>query len=177
MVRPRLSEFMINTIGYEGASLGDFIRSLKSSKIECLVDVRERAQSRRKGFSKSALSAALKAEGIEYMHLRDLGDPKLGREAARKGQHSAFRTIYAAVISTKEGRAAIRTIIDVASEKSVCLMCYERDPMSCHRKMITDKIQTDTGLKIRHLGVAGLEHKARSKRRMLHPREGAAAQI
>lgn len=168
---------MISTIGYEGASLTGFIDSLKRSRIECLIDVRERAQSRRKGFSKSALTAALRAEGIEYLHLRQLGDPKLGREAARKGQLPAFRKIYAAVISAEEGRAAIQTIVDVASEKSVCLMCYERDPMTCHRKIITDKIQKDTGVEIRHLGVVSFEPKNRSKRRVLHPREGTAAQI
>ena len=168
---------MIHTIGYEGASLNDFIQTLKRSKVSCLIDVRERAQSRRKGFSKSALATALDSEGIRYLHFRELGDPKAGREAARNADYPAFKRIYSKVITASKGQAALRAIVDAAKKQSVCLMCYERDPVTCHRKIITDTIEKETNIKIRHLGVNGIEPKIRSKGRMLHSREGAAAQI
>jgi uncharacterized protein (DUF488 family) len=72
------------TIGYEGASLSDFIVTLQNSGVERLLDVREVAQSRRPGFSKTALSTALAEADIGYTHLRQLGDPKAGRDAARR---------------------------------------------------------------------------------------------
>lgn len=168
---------MINTIGYEGVSSDAFVRTLKRSKISYLIDVRERAQSRRKGFSKTALAASLASEGIAYLHLRELGDPKLGREAARRGDVRAFQQIYAAVISAKAGREAVDTIIKVASENSVCLMCYERDPNTCHRKIITDMIEKLHAIKARHLEVDRIEHGKGSKRRVLHSRKGPATQV
>jgi uncharacterized protein (DUF488 family) len=57
---------------------------LKVAKITRLIDVRELPISRRKGFAKTALSTALAVAGIEYVHLKGPGDPKDGREAARR---------------------------------------------------------------------------------------------
>jgi uncharacterized protein (DUF488 family) len=73
---------MLATIGYERSSLADFVATLVHSEIEILIDIRDRAQSRMRGFSKSALSEALKEAGIGYVHFRQLGDPKEGRDAA-----------------------------------------------------------------------------------------------
>lgn len=86
----------LRTIGYEGATLEGFLAALRRSRVSLLIDVRAVAVSRRKGFSKTALAAALAEAGIGYLHLRDLGDPKPGREAARAGRMSEFRAIYSA---------------------------------------------------------------------------------
>jgi len=83
---------MIATIGYEKASIEDFISTLLASDIEILIDVRDRAQSRRPGFSKTALAAAVRRVGIDYIHLKALGDPKDGRDAARSGEIEKFRS-------------------------------------------------------------------------------------
>ena len=47
------------TIGYESADLADFLDTLRAAGVTLLVDTRERAQSRRPGYSKTALAAAL----------------------------------------------------------------------------------------------------------------------
>lgn len=144
---------MLTTIGYEGASVDDFIRTLVIAKVETLIDIRERAQSRRKGFSKSALARALSQVGISYLHLRDLGDPKPGREAARAGEMVRFRQIYRGVLRTKSAKAALKVIAETAAGSNVCLLCYERDFQDCHRKLVADKIESRIGGKTRHLGV------------------------
>jgi hypothetical protein len=69
-------------IGYEGSVLEDFVATLRSAGVETLIDVRDVPLSRKPGFSKSALQANLEAHGIAYVHLKGLGDPKPGREAA-----------------------------------------------------------------------------------------------
>ena len=79
------------TIGYEGADLFDFLATLKHAEVSLLVDIRELPASRRKGFSKNALQENLESVGIQYIHLRDLGDPKEGRLAARTGNFKDFR--------------------------------------------------------------------------------------
>ena len=168
---------MVATIGYERASLIDFIATLQLSKIDVLVDVRDRAQSRRPGFSKSALSNALREAGIGYVHFRELGDPKEGREAARRGDFDRFRAIYAGVMATDAAKEAIAKLEDLASEAQICLMCYERDQSTCHRKIVADRLETKLGAKARHLGVregAGIET---ANGRVRHSHQSTAASI
>lgn len=144
---------MLNTIGYEGASLDDFIATLKEAEVQVLIDVRDRAQSRKKGFSKTALSSALEESGISYLHLKELGDPKEGREAARNGHWDKFDKIYRDVMASDKAKDAIQQIIEIIDNESACLLCYERDHSTCHRKYISSNIDLQTGQKTRHLGV------------------------
>ncbi len=79
------------TVGYEGKTVDELLDALKGAGIELLIDVRAVAASRRPGFSKTALAGALAEQGIDYLHLRPLGTPKAGREAARKGRIAEMR--------------------------------------------------------------------------------------
>src|SRR5437764_12808379 len=82
------------TIGYEKFRVQDFIAALHLARVEMLIDVRDVPLSRKRGFSKTALAAVLEKNGIAYAHLKGLGDPKPGREAARAGQYDHFRRIF-----------------------------------------------------------------------------------
>ncbi|WP_149538058.1 DUF488 domain-containing protein [Siccirubricoccus phaeus] len=141
----------LRTIGYEGASLEGFLSALRRARVSLLVDVRAVAVSRRKGFSKTALAAALSEAGIGYLHLRDLGDPKPGREAARAGRMAEFRTIYTAHLRGAVAQAALAEAARVAEQRSVCLLCYEADPSGCHRAIVAASIARKTGLAVQHL--------------------------
>jgi uncharacterized protein (DUF488 family) len=156
---------MFATIGYEKASLEDFVSTLLASDIEILVDIRDRAQSRRPGFSKSALSAAVRRVGIDYIHLKALGDPKNGRDAARSGKIKKFNIISSQVLDGADAKQAINTVIELAGDKRICLMCYERDPHVCHRLMVADQVEQLGGYRATHLGV---NVNADGKRRVLH---------
>jgi uncharacterized protein (DUF488 family) len=144
---------MLSTIGYEGARPEDFIDTLQFVGVHMVVDIRDRAQSRRPGFSKSALRVSLEAQGIGYIHLRELGDPKEGRDAARSGDLVKFRETYAAVLRTDQAAEALAQIAALARQMSVCLLCYERDHHECHRKIVADRLESAVGSKVRHLGV------------------------
>ncbi|NQV98494.1 MAG: DUF488 domain-containing protein [Rhodospirillales bacterium] len=144
---------MIATIGYERSSQEDFLATLQASKIEVLVDIRDRAQSRVPGFSKTALSKAARDVGIEYIHHRALGDPKEGREAARAGLIKEFRAIFSRVMKSHDAKEALSKIEALSQSKRICLMCYERDPLNCHRKIVSDHLRNTLGCKIAHLGV------------------------
>jgi len=168
---------MVATIGYERASLVDFIATLQLSGIEILVDIRDRAQSRRAGFSKSALSDALRSVGISYVHMRELGDPKEGRDAARRGDFDEFRAIFAGVLEKKEAIEALAKLEELASANEVCLMCFERDQTTCHRKIVADRLEGKLGHKSRHLGVREGAGKRAAVRRVHDTHQGAAASI
>lgn len=141
------------TIGYEGASLADFVSTLKAQGIERVVDVREVAQSRRPGFSKTSFRDALADAGIDYHHLRQLGDPKHGREAARAGKFDLFRSIFSAHMDLPASREALNEAIVLASEKASVLVCFERDPRNCHRTIVAERMAALSSLKITNLGV------------------------
>lgn len=141
------------TIGYEGAAIGDFISTLLAAGVERVVDVREIAQSRRPGFSKSALRAALSEAGIDYHHIRQLGDPKPGREAARLGKFDLFLTIFSAHIDLPASRSALNEAVSLATEKRSVLVCFERDPRHCHRTIVAERMAAISSFKITRLGV------------------------
>jgi uncharacterized protein (DUF488 family) len=142
------------TIGYEGAQWRDFLASLKAVDIGLVIDIRDRAQSRKRDFSKSRLAQLLSDSEIGYLHLRELGDPAPGRIAARQGDLALFREIYAAVLRQDAAKFALETIADHMGHSSVCLLCYERDWVNCHRKIVADRVCSETGASAGHL-VAG----------------------
>lgn len=143
----------IFTIGYEGAAVEDFTATLRLAKVDLVVDIRELPISRRKGFSKGALAAALEAEGIGYEHLKGLGDPKEGRDAAKSGRFEEFVAIFTAHMQTEIARADLEKAIDLVSGKKACLLCYERDFKTCHRNIVSERISDITGQTVRNLGV------------------------
>lgn len=141
------------TIGYEGASLSDFIATLQHSGVERLLDVREVAQSRRPGFSKNALATALAEVGIQYTHLRQLGDPKAGREAARRGDIEAFLSIFEDHLELQPTREALQTAAEICKSEATVLLCFERNPQLCHRTLVAKRLTDLCSLSVRHLGV------------------------
>ncbi len=147
-------------VRYEGADLEDFVQTLVEAEIDTLVDIRERAQSRRKGFSKTALSERLEENGISYIHMRELGDPKEGRDAARAGNWSKFRKVFDMVLETDEAQLAMSTIANLSESQHTCLLCYERDEKTCHRKIVSEIIEKRLKRKTRHLGVRQFEREA-----------------
>lgn len=147
---------MINhlyTVGYESAAIEDFIAALKSQQIEKIIDVREIPLSRKKGFSKNTLQALLEANDIEYIHLKNLGDPKEGRDAARSGDFKKFLHIFSKHMKTKQAQSDLKIATEHTKSNISCLLCYERKPEECHRKIVADAIAKDTGHKITHIGI------------------------
>ncbi len=130
----------IFTIGYEGASIEPFVADLVSAGIEVLADVRAVTVSRKKGFSKNGLRARLAEAGITYVHFRDLGDPKPGREAARAGRYPEFRAIYGTHLRSPEAKSALSALARVVIDRRTCLMCYERDASVCHRSIVAEAV-------------------------------------
>lgn len=168
---------MLFTIGYERSNLADFVATLQLSGVDVLADIRDRAQSRRPGFSKSALSEALGKAGIKYIHLKELGDPKEGREAARRGDFDAFRRVLSDVMASSEANSAIFQIAELLKEFNVCLMCYERDVKTCHRKIVSDDLKKRTGTPVTHLGVVDGASIRTGVRRVHDTHQGATAPL
>jgi uncharacterized protein (DUF488 family) len=139
----------IFTIGYEGATVDEFLAALKRGGVKRVIDVRALPLSRRPGFSKSPLRAALDDAGIEYVHLKALGTPAEGRAAARAGRQDDLERIYAGQLELPEAMVQSAQMIELAREKPSALLCFEREPAHCHRTLLLDAVAPDA--EIEHL--------------------------
>ena len=141
----------LSTIGYEGKTVEEFLDQLGAAGVALLIDVRAVAASRRPGFSKTALAGALRERGIDYLHLRPLGTPKAGRDAARKGRIAEMRAIYEEQLETPEAALAMETAFAAAGERHAALLSFEADAACCHRAMVAERLVARGGFKVRNL--------------------------
>ena len=140
------------TIGYEQTPARAVLDELAQAGVKLLVDVRAVASSRRPGFPKSQLAAGLDERGIAYLHLRGLGTPKDGREAARSGQFELLHKIYAKHLKTTQAKEQLDELSALVRQSGpVCILCYERDHQHCHRQWIAEIIEGRDGVRIENL--------------------------
>ena len=141
----------LSTIGYEGKTLEEFLYELSSAGVDIVLDVRAVAASRRPGFSKTALAGALSERGIDYRHLRPLGTPAAGREAARAGRIAEMRAIYADQLETPEAALAMEQALAEASQRHAALLCYEKEAPDCHRSMLAERLIERAEFEVRNI--------------------------
>ncbi|QCI92504.1 DUF488 family protein [Novosphingobium sp. EMRT-2] len=134
---------VIWTIGYEQATVAGVMAALNRAGVDLLADVRALPLSRRPGFSKSALAANAREAGIEYRHFKALGTPADGRAAARRHDHATLERIYAAQLDLPEAVLAGVQLTELALERKVALLCYERAASECHRTLLRKAVLPD----------------------------------
>lgn len=117
-----------------------FLTALTRAGVEQVIDIRALPLSRRPGFSKTSLAASLAEAGIGYVHLRALGTPKPGRDAAKKGDVATLKAVYAEQLQLPEAQAQAAHMLALAAEKPSALLCYEREPKHCHRKLLLEAV-------------------------------------
>lgn len=126
-------------IGYEGLTLDSLIERLRPEGIEVLVDVRLNAISRKAGFSKRALAAAVEAAGIRYVHDPRLGNPKENRAAyadATSPEGTAARQLFRSLLRAGSGVEGVDDLAKLAEQHPVAVLCYEADEAHCHREQV-----------------------------------------
>ena len=128
----------VYTIGYEATTMADFLAALTKAGVKRVIDVRALPLSRRPGFSKNILAATLRDAGVEYVHLKNLGTPKPGRDAAKKGDVATLEAVYDAQLGLPEAQAEAARMRALAAEKPSALLCYERNPEHCHRTLLLE---------------------------------------
>ena len=140
---------MIFTIGYEGRTPEAFSLDLEANGIKRLIDVRERAFSRKPGFSSGKLSQYLAEVGIEYIHIRSLGSPKAIRDEFKQDDDfDSFAEAYGKHLAQQT--ESLDLLLESALEKPTAIMCFERDPARCHRSIIASELR-ERGLSVRNL--------------------------
>jgi len=134
------------TLGYEGRTLDDFLGTLKRAKVRRVVDVRKLPLSRRRGFSKTKLSQALGAAGIEYVHLKNAGNPHLDL------RHDVERCLQAYRRYIDAHPEVIEELEQLTGSTRAALLCVEAKAESCHRSILVDRLdKRGVPLKVQHL--------------------------
>lgn len=132
-------------LGYEGLSVDELIGRLRDAQVDILVDVRLNALSRKAGFSKRALSTAVEAAGIRYIHDPRLGNPKENRAAfadASSTDGLEARRRFADSLTGGDGADGVRDLVSLVEHHSVALLCFEADGRHCHREQVIAAVET-----------------------------------
>ncbi len=139
------------TTGYEQHPTPESLTAaLAAAGVRRLVDVRELPISRRKGFAKTALAAALADVGIAYEHRRALGNPKPSRDLYRSGHQDEGERQYLAHL--RNGSAVAVDALAESLTEPTCLLCLEQDHRRCHRNLIVAELrQRLPELVVKHL--------------------------
>jgi uncharacterized protein (DUF488 family) len=142
------------TIGYEGYSAEEWLESLAANRVEIVVDVREMPLSRKPGFSKTRLAEMLRSKGIDYVHLRALGNPKAYRDRLRNGwDFVEFADEYRRILDAQP--EALDALLALATHRRICLVCFEEDPAACHRSIVAEYVsESQPELRVSHLRYA-----------------------
>jgi len=133
----------IFTIGYEQATQAAVLSALREAGVELVADIRYLPLSRRPGFSKSPLRAAVEEAGMAYRHFRHVGTPPEGRTAARRGDRETLRRVYTGQLELPEALAHMAELRQLALEKRTCLLCYCREVDDCHRALLMEALFAD----------------------------------
>jgi uncharacterized protein (DUF488 family) len=150
-----MSARLLFTIGYEKALLQDVISTLAAARVATLIDVRDRPISRRPGFSKRQLAAAIEDAGMRYVHLQALGTPPEGRLSGRRGEWDRFWGIVEEKLARPEAEHALLEAAEFAEAAPSCLLCYEADWQNCHRRRVAETLAQRYGFAVSHLKVGG----------------------
>jgi transcriptional regulator with XRE-family HTH domain len=130
----------IVSVGYEGRTIDAFVADLVSAGVRTVADVRLNAISRKTGFSKTRLREALATAGIDYRHMRSLGNAKENREPFWDGRVEEGRRVFRKALQSPEAESSLRELANLATEEVVAVLCFETDAEKCHRKVIIDEV-------------------------------------
>jgi len=140
----------IFTLGYEGLSPECFASILKEAGVQHVCDARELPLSRKKGFSKSAISQMLASHGIKYEHVKSLGCPRPIRNRYKAtGDWSEYSVSFAKYL--RKQSQALAELAVVSRAMKTCIICFEANPDRCHRKFVAVAVAERTKQKAIHL--------------------------
>lgn len=144
----------LQTFGYEGLSIDVFVDRLLEAGTTLIIDVRANPLSRKRGFSKKALSEFLERAGIRYVHRPLAGCPKAVRDQYREDSDwRRYTRGFMAHLSTID--AEVDAIAGLTDGSTACLICFEEDHNFCHRTYVARAVAAKTGQGIQHLRVRG----------------------
>jgi uncharacterized protein (DUF488 family) len=128
------------TIGYERLLPRELVAELTAARVERVIDVRHRPQSRRPGMSKTRLGELLADHRIAYEHRRALGTPPDIRWLFKANRLDAARDAYRRHVEERAGQELDELAEELDSGPPTALLCLEAEPAACHRRVLTEAL-------------------------------------
>lgn len=133
---------VVFTVGHSTRTLAEFIGLLVAHSVTRLIDVRTVPRSRHNPqFNFDTFPTALEIQGIRYEHVAGLGG---FRHASLKSQNPGWRNAafrgYADYMQTAEFAQNLASVMKLAKQEQIALMCAEAVPWRCHRSLIADAL-------------------------------------
>ena len=142
----------IFTIGFTQTSAADFFAALRAAGVVRVVDVRLNNTSQLASFSKRDDLAFFLRElaGIDYVHLPLLAPTQELLDAFKK-QKGSWADYEEAFLRLMRARAVEQAVPRDLLQRA-CLLCSERQPQCCHRRLVAEYLQSCWGdVEIVHL--------------------------
>ena len=130
------------TVGHSTRSIAEFLELLSAHGVTQLVDVRTVPRSRHNPqFNAETLPDRLAAVNIGYAHAPGLGGfRRTVPDSPNTGWHNLSFRGYADYMQTADFAENLLSLIELAKQDRVALMCAEAVPWRCHRSLIADAL-------------------------------------
>jgi uncharacterized protein (DUF488 family) len=129
------------TIGYERLRPETLAAELQAEGVERVIDVRERAQSRKPGMSKGNLTRLFAAQGMRYEHRRALGTPADLRALYRTNKVERAAAGFREYVEHTAADELERLAGELDDGPPTALLCLEEEPERCHRRVLTEALR------------------------------------
>ncbi len=128
--------YNLYTIGYASFSEKNFIETLNKYSIGAVVDVRSTPYSKRfELYDANKLQTTLKKNGIYYVFLGN----GLGARPTDYTLYTDNRVDFKKVSNSNAFIDGCSRIIFGLEKFNICLLCAEKDPLTCHRTILVTK--------------------------------------
>ncbi len=129
---------MLYTLGHSNLPLERFLDLLRAHEVEVVVDVRARPFSRHNPqYNHRPLAQALQEAGFGYVWMGDRlgGVPHGSRQKLNVEER----------LRDPEFQKGLEALVELASQRTVALVCAEEDPRRCHRRFLVVRGLVDFG--------------------------------
>jgi 3-methyladenine DNA glycosylase/8-oxoguanine DNA glycosylase len=140
------------TVGHSTRTLDELVALLRAFGVVVLADIRTIPRSRHNPqFNRDALRRALRARGLRYVHVPELGGLRRSHEGSpNTGWRNASFRGFADYMLSDEFEAGLAKLRELTAEGRVALMCAEAVPWRCHRSLVADAL-TARGASVEHI--------------------------
>jgi uncharacterized protein (DUF488 family) len=131
------------TIGFTKKSAKEFFSLLINNNVRKLFDIRLKNSSQLAGFTKSVDLEYFLHEiaGIEYEHALDLAPTQeILDDYKRKNDWESYEKCFMALITERKIEER-----DKSNFVNACLLCSEKKPLKCHRKIVAEYLKNAWG--------------------------------
>lgn len=147
------------TVGVYGSTVEEFLDTLREADVRLLLDVRQRRGVRGPEYAwanSARLQVALASAGLEYRHHKELAPTTHLRdvqyaEDARQGVGKRSRLELAPEYREQYEREILdpvdlgELVRNLPTDGLAALLCVERDSETCHRSLITKRLEAEFG--------------------------------